>query len=392
VEREESETDPLRVKSFDDLNEDTEEQLDPRIYRGLSVGARDWTVGTLVAQIEAGNIDLAPRYQRRSAWNDVKRSRYLESLIIGVPVPQLVLAELRGKPGKFVVIDGKQRLLTVAGLYSSDYDFWDNREFRGMLSLAELNTVAVDLFLSSSDYAEFRRQLENQSIRAALVVGTQSDDLLYDIFYRLNSGSVPLSGQELRQTILRGKFTDFLFEVTNTRQPIHDVMNIDGPDQRMYDSELVLRYIAAALSLVEYNGNLKGYLDTTTSRLNQNWDQYAKDVQHSYDGLNRAIENLSRVVSVTHIGRRRLESRFEGRLNKALLEVQLFYFSRLKNVPKNSAGRFDNALKQLCGNRAFAESIESTTKTIDRFRTRFLMFGELIDEVYGSAIEPPLIK
>lgn len=107
--------DPLVLQDMDDINEDSEQEIAPSEYAQLLIGARDWSVETILGQLQNENIELFPRYQRRSAWNDVKRSRFIESVILGVPVPQVVLAE-REQRGRYVVIDGKQRLLTLAGL------------------------------------------------------------------------------------------------------------------------------------------------------------------------------------------------------------------------------------------------------------------------------------
>lgn len=81
----------------------------------LIVFSRDWTVATILNQIEQGNIDLNPGFQRRNAWNDKKRSKLIESIMIGYPIPEIVLAEDKNKRNSFIVIDGKQRLLTIAG-------------------------------------------------------------------------------------------------------------------------------------------------------------------------------------------------------------------------------------------------------------------------------------
>jgi hypothetical protein len=388
----EQSSDPLQLENFDDPNEEDEESIDPSSYRGMVVGASDWTVQTLISQIRARNIDLAPRYQRRSAWNDVKRSRYIESLILGVPVPQLVLAEQADKQGRFVVIDGKQRLLTIAGLDELSYSFWTARRLKGLLSLNDLDGISIDDFLIEPRFADYRRRLDNRSIRAALIVGFKTDDVLYDIFYRLNSGSVPLSGQELRQTLLRGPFTDYLFDVTNRHQPIHDVMNIKGPDQRMYDAELVLRFLAESLGVVSYAGNLKKYLDDTTTTFNENWERDEPRVKVAYDDLNRGIEHLTKLLNANEVGRRRLANRFEGRLNKALLEVELYYFSKLNSVAKSKTASFDGALKELCARRSFANSIETTTKSVERFRTRFTLFGKEFTKIFRHTIDLPLIK
>src|SRR5687767_8254345 len=92
-----------------------EEDLDQTSLQRLSeavVSGSDWTTETILRQLERGNIVLNPDYQRRDAWRPARKSKFIESLILGLPIPQLVLAESRGRKGTFIVIDGKQRLLT----------------------------------------------------------------------------------------------------------------------------------------------------------------------------------------------------------------------------------------------------------------------------------------
>src|ERR1700739_1003122 len=106
-----------------DLNEDDVVNDNKEIIEDIAsfdptsivVYSRDWTIETVYNQIINDNIDLNPQYQRRNAWTDEKRSKLIESIIIGYPVPEIVLAEDTVKKKSFAVIDGKQRLLTVAG-------------------------------------------------------------------------------------------------------------------------------------------------------------------------------------------------------------------------------------------------------------------------------------
>lgn len=77
------------------------------------VSATDWTTETIISQINKGNIQLNPRFQRRDAWENQRKSRFIESLILGLPIPQLVLAESKERRGSYIVIDGKQRLLSI---------------------------------------------------------------------------------------------------------------------------------------------------------------------------------------------------------------------------------------------------------------------------------------
>src|SRR5437763_16553657 len=108
------------------------------------VAARDWTVDTIVQQVKEGNIDLDPAFQRRNAWRDDRRSRLIESFILGFPVPQIVLAENPRQRRSYIVIDGKQRLLTIAGLYLAEYrDYWTHARLDGLNVLRGLNRTSL---------------------------------------------------------------------------------------------------------------------------------------------------------------------------------------------------------------------------------------------------------
>jgi hypothetical protein len=228
------ELDDIELWNREDASE-LERPSQPKKY-GITVASRDWTVETIVRQVEQENIDLDPAFQRRNAWRDHRRSRLVESFVLGFPVPQLVLAENPRRRGTFIVIDGKQRLLTIAGLYLTSYrNYWANPRFSGLSVLTDLNGIGLDNFLKESQYSKDRRQLANADIRTTVITGFQDEDVLYDIFYRINTGSVPLSSQELRQVLNRGEFAKYLLEITSEPNPLWNVLGIDAPDPRLRD-------------------------------------------------------------------------------------------------------------------------------------------------------------
>ncbi len=77
--------------------------------------------------------------------------------------------------------------------------------------------------------------------------------------------------------------------------------------------------------------------------------------------------------------------------DRALLEVQLYFFSHLTAVKKGQSEQYVHALGELCASEAFADSIELTTKSVGRFHTRFTMFGQLVERVFGRSIKLPSI-
>ena len=109
------EIDELTLEGTGEGSESEEDlgKVDPSLVNKAVVTGTDWTADTILKQLEKGNIVLDPVFQRRDAWNDKRKSKFIESIILGLPIPQIVLAESQETKGTFVVIDGKQRLLTL---------------------------------------------------------------------------------------------------------------------------------------------------------------------------------------------------------------------------------------------------------------------------------------
>jgi hypothetical protein len=358
----------------------------------IAVASRDWTVETIVRQIDQENIDLDPGFQRRNAWRDHRRSRLIESFILGFPVPQLVLAENPRRRGTFVVIDGKQRLMTIAGTYLSRYrDYWDQPRFSGLSVLTDLNGISLDAFLAESQYSKDRRQLGNADIRTTVITGFTDEDVLYDIFYRINTGSVPLSSQELRQVLNRGEFSKYLIQITTDSNPLWEVLGIDAPDPRLRDVELLLRLIALQRFSASYRGNMKKFLDDSMKLLNKNWSSERLEIEDLTQELFQATKAAIRIFGA-EVGRKYKGGRYEGVLNRALFEVQAYYLT----FPKVRAAAVKNksdvlaAAKELFADTNFVASIESTTKSVENYRTRFTKYQKMLQDTLGFKL--PTVK
>ena len=123
-------------------NDDMIDEIEPSNFQNIIIYSRDWTVETIINQINKGNIHLEPKFQRRNAWNDEKRSKLIESLIVGLPIPEIILAESRKSKGQFIVVDGKQRLLSIAGFFlPSFYEYWDNPKLTNLKTVLWLAPI-----------------------------------------------------------------------------------------------------------------------------------------------------------------------------------------------------------------------------------------------------------
>ena len=374
----------------EDWNQDVVEDLEAPAYEQIQLFSRDWTFETIASQIAQKNIDLDPDFQRRNVWTDERRSKLIESLIVGIPVPQIFFAENPKQKRSFLVIDGKQRLLSIAGFVKPELSHWDDPRLTKLRIRSDLNGVTYDQLLTDARYERELRLLSNADIRCAIISNYDKDDVLYHIFNRLNTTSVPLSTQELRQVLHRGPFARFLAKLTDRKLPLHEVMGLEGPDNRLRDAEIVLRFISFYLFGESYTSNLKIFLDSTMEKLNKQWDKYESQVQKAVADFDRSVELLIFTLGAERVGRKVTGGEWERRFNKVLFEVEAFYFTKLssRSITSESRSRFARLFALLCDeNVEFRDSIESSTKNRDRYETRFNEFQKLVNRVFKQQIK-----
>lgn len=350
----------------------------------IVVYSRDWTISTFFDQIEQGNIELNPGFQRRNAWDDAKRSKLIESILKAYPVPEIVLAEDKNKRGSFIVIDGKQRLLTIAGFINNQkYKYWKNPTAKGLLvEGAQKNYTFDDIKNNPS----LKRAFENASLRCTVITNYKKDEALYDIFYRLNSGSSPLSSQELRQALYPGMYSDYLVQVTEDHTSLRDVMGIRDADRRLRDIEVLLRLMSFMRNAQGYHGNLRAFLDNMMGHFNKEYVLAEEPIEHMYSVILSTTDLLKDVFGdYSLIGRRFKDGKFESRFNRVIYEVQVFYFCQIPNACFNQDNNqaFVEKFTKLCDQDAlFRASIEGSTKNIDNYRIRYSKFQDIVNEAY----------
>lgn len=389
--------------SFDDEDYQDEEALIQEDASALLAGknydavvtATDWTVETLISQLKKRNIKLDPRFQRRDAWTAKRKSEFIESLFLGLPVPQVVLAESKDRKGSYIVLDGKQRLLTLRqfSATSQDPEFKQLR-LSGLALRADLNNLAMVDATDSADFEDDLRFFENQTIRTVVLRNWPSEDYLYLVFLRLNSGSLPLSPQELRQVVSPGSFTDFANDFTSKSAAVMGLFNSNQqPDFRMRDVELSIRYFGLVNYLNGYTGNLKLFLDETSQKLNDEWDTVENIVRAQGLELENAIQVTWELFSEDAF-RKWNGKEFERRFNRAVFDVMIYFF-RDKNTQQKA---LDNrkavveGFKNLCEESVpFRTSIETTTKSIGALSTRLQLWGQRLSEILDIDFPIPKI-
>lgn len=383
----------------EEVGSESEEDIiqDKSSFGDAVIWGTDWTAETINNQLLRGNIDLFPKFQRRDAWSNKAKSRFIESLILGLPIPQIILAEKQSIRGKYIVIDGKQRLLTIRRFFSEKTD----DEFKplrlgGLEILKHLNGKTYENLKNNPEFTDELNQIENQSIRTTIIKNWPNESFLFTVFLRLNTGSIKLSPQELRQALHPGPFIDFADEFSIASEPIKKMLNLKKPDYRMRDVEIVIRYFANKYFLKEYEGNLKKAFDNTVKNLNDVWDSEKDRIIKDAENLNKAIlftielfGNPKKAFSKWN------EDDFQNNFNRAIFDIMVFYFSipELIDEANSKKPQILERFKTLCQtDDAFLTSFEHTTKSMENTFKRLTTWGEALADLLDVKVKVPYFE
>jgi hypothetical protein len=245
----------------------------------------DFNTRTINSFIEEGAIKIPP-FQRNYVWDRKRASKLIESLILGLPVPQVFLYEEGNND--FLVIDGQQRLMTVFFFAKGRFprkekrsilrkffnaeggiseEILDNDEYfeTFKLSLPSLPGEKKNRFTGRT-YAtldEFKRQFDLRTIRNVIVkqVSPVDDDsAMFEMFNRLNTGGVNLNPQEIRASLYHSRFFEGIFSL-NENVKWRDLLGSAEPDSRMKDMEIILRSLALREGTDGYAGSMTGFVN-----------------------------------------------------------------------------------------------------------------------------------
>lgn len=389
------------VASWEDRDEDfeseetTEEAEDLRLseedFKSLLVAPADWTIATLYSQI-GRQIDLDPDFQRRNVWNAQSKSRFIESLFLGIPIPQILLSSKPNQKSSFLVLDGKQRLLTIKEFL--DGKLANGRTFR-LRGLRVLTSLEGKSWADIQKNDETASKLLNETQRTSVLRGWSSDPVLYEIFFRINSGSVKLSPMELRMSLFPGEFLKYIMRWTEEIGPIHHLLKKRSPDSRMVDVELAVRYLAFKDDRIEYGGDLKRYLDDTCQLYNKEFEDpdNVKLISARLDRLNGAISQGLEIFGVNRFCRKFDGKAYETRFNRAIFDVLVGALSEdaLRAWAAEHPDQFKAVYEELSQEERFRRAVESTTKSLDATRARFERGYAVLGAASGVDLPLPAI-
>jgi uncharacterized protein with ParB-like and HNH nuclease domain len=209
--------------------------------RTVGFDTYDITIKQLIDMIGEKSINVSPDYQRRFVWDDVRQSQLVESIFLGIPIPNIFMATtLRFAAHNLAVIDGKN----LGAL-----------KLKGLEKVSSLNGVLYDEMPSNLKLNFLTRPLR------ITVLNDQSDfQVRFDLFERLNTGGIILHDQEIRNCVFQGRFAEFIKECV-TNPDFETVIKRSDKHGRGNLEELALKFFAYYEDRALFKHSVKGFLN-----------------------------------------------------------------------------------------------------------------------------------
>lgn len=264
----------------DDIDEqDTEENV---VYSVNSFGA-DFLIDGLISRLKSGDI-FRPTFQRQFVWTVPQASKFIESILLGLPIPGIFLYR-EEESRKLLIIDGLQRLTTIAA-FAAGMFLEKDAVFRLEKLKSHFNAKTIN-DLEAPD----RRRFVDTAIHATIIQQrTPENDMgsAYYIFERLNTGGTPLQPQEIRAALFHGPFQELLQEL-NENPVWRKVFGLKH--KRAKDLELILRFLAFRYQRNDYKAPMKTFLNNFSSA-NRRLQKYPADAmrQDFIDALQFVVD------------------------------------------------------------------------------------------------------
>ncbi len=314
-------------------------------------------VSNIMERLENREFDLTPAFQRNGGlWNEKKQSQLIESLMLKIPLPAFYFDA--SKEDEWIVIDGLQRLTAFQNYLVGNQQEDGSRKkssFIGMQYLTDFNGKTFDDLPR-----QYIRRVKESSIVAYTVTQGTPDEVVFNIFQRINTGGIQLNDQEIRQALYSGKGTDLLKELAE-RKEFQEATQFAVRSERMLDREYVLRFLS--FTEIDYKKEYKGNIDSFLIKGLKKANNFEEgDIIRVTEQFVR-IMNVCKDVFGKYAFRKYNKDFRRGPINKAIFEIWAICFSELTNEQlekiKTDKDRFIEGFRDILESAEFATALKA---------------------------------
>lgn len=338
-------------------------------------------VSNLMDRLQNNEIDLSPVFQRKKdLWDDEMQSRLIESLMLRIPIPGFYFDTVREDEWK--VIDGLQRLTTFQNYLIGEpkerngVKTFEKRRFKGLQYLKDFNDKTFDQLPR-----QYIRRIKEASVTVYGVQKGTPENVVYNIFQRINTGGLKLEDQEIRNAMYHGKASELAEKLAEDEFFLKATQYAVSPD-RMLDQEYVIRFIAfTELDYVtEYKNDIDAFLIRAMKKVNA---YTTEDLERIKSSFVKTMKYCNTILGEKAFRTIRKDG-YRGRINKALFEMFSVCFSelnenQLENI-QSQKEKFVEAYAALFDDQGFRSALRSGKRNdcIRRIERGRMLVGEFL--------------
>jgi hypothetical protein len=330
-----------RHRFFEALeSEEVDRVLSPPSYQIVTYPA-DFTLEVLVEKWKTGDVEVPP-FQRRFVWTQAQASKLIESFLLGLPVPPIYLYAMQNN--KFLVVDGQQRLTSIAYFFDGYWQEAPRGRKGGTKSVFKLEGLHSKSQFAEKTISDLERddedswrKLKDSVLRSFVIrqLDPKDDTSIFYIFERLNTGAVRLQSQEIRTCIFNGTLNDLLIKL-NRNEQWRAILGRHRQDKRRRDVELILRFLALYYGSERYAKPMTAFLNAFMAA--------SKNAPKKDLAEYRTIFLDTMAAIHKHIGPKTF--RISAGVNAAIYDAVSVAFARhLNSIPTDVAKRYKRLLK-----------------------------------------------
>lgn len=346
-----------------------EDFVAPEKYAISSFGI-DFDVEGLVRRLRKEDI-FVPHFQRSYVWKQTEASQFIESLLLGLPVPGVFLAKERDSQ-RLLIIDGQQRLKTLQFFYDGFFKPISTDQKKKVFQLIGVQKRFLGkTYEKISD--EDRRRLDNAALHATIIKQEapeeDEDTSLYYIFGRLNTGGRKLTAQEIRSALYHGLFAEMV-EALNAEPHWRSIFGKEN--ERLKDQELIIRFLALYFDSDHYEKPMEEFLNRFCQRYQKGPNEFLEKCRKLF------IDTIT--VANGYLGAGAF--RPVRAINAAVFDALTVGLARrLSRGPIRDHASLLNAVKGLFSDQEFIAATSQSTADETNVATRIRLATEAFDQV-----------
>lgn len=330
------------------------------------------SIGEIISLYKDGDLKLNPAYQRLFRWEDSDKTRFIESLILGIPIPPIFVAQK--EDGKWDIVDGLQRISTILQLTGDLVDSGNDDKKYPVLKLSNCKYIpSIEGSTWDTLPTEVVRLIKRSRISISIILTENSIRSQYELFQRLNTGGIHLSNQEIRNCLIimmDKQFYEILEDKKNNADFLKAIKQKPNKISEEIGMELILRYLIA-------KHDNYGYINTSTTLFSDFVDDETLnlikddefDLEAELDLLMDIIKKLNHATkNNTFIKYNVSKNKFFGPFSVSSFEVLLpGIASNWENIKKMSDNQILQSIKDVQTSDEFLKAIKVGTKGLKRF-------------------------